>query len=547
MPDQMGSELLARQMVNEGVEDLFYIMGGPIIEAAGFAAEHGIRTIDCRHEQGAAMAAHGYARVKRVPGVCMAASGPATTNLLTGVANAYLDGVPMVALGGAAAFSSFERDDFQEYDQLAMAMPITRWASRVTHSARMPEFFNLAYRESQGPKPGPTYLDLPGDTLYQQSDDELVWFPETGGERSRPGTDPDQVQQAIELLAQAQRPIVLTGTGIFWSDAAAELQEFVDTAQIPFYTTPQGRGVIPEDHDLCFLAARSKAFREADVALVVGTRLNFVIGSGLPPRWSPDLKVIHVDTDPTEIGHNKESTVGMVADAKRALVALTAAAKEANLQPQTDWIAELRESDDGRRQQYLEMAHSTAVPIHPLRLADEIVQRMDRDAIVCVDGNATLAWARQYIPSYVEGGRLNPGPNGCMGVGLPFVLGAKAAAPDRQVIGFVGDGSFLMNVQEIDTMVRHNLPGTIVISNNAGWTAGSNDTPGRPLGYGQRYEDIAIALGGHGEHVTKPEEIGPAIERAMASGLPSVVNVEVEQHAMPGQARFGGYSATLSR
>ena len=201
MAEQMGAELLARQMVNEGVEDLFYIMGGPIIEAAGFAAEHGIRTIDCRHEQGAAMAAHGYARVKRVPGVCMAASGPATTNLLTGVANAYLDGVPMVALGGAAAFSSFERDDFQEYDQLAMAVPVTRWASRVTHSARMPEFFNLAYREAQGPKPGPTYLDLPGDTLYQQSDDETVWFPNTSTGQSRPGADPDEVKQAIELLA----------------------------------------------------------------------------------------------------------------------------------------------------------------------------------------------------------------------------------------------------------------------------------------------------------------------------------------------------------
>ena len=400
--------------------------------------------------------------------------GRPTTNLLTGVANAYLDGVPMVALGGAAAFSSFERDDFQEYDQLAMAVPVTRWASRVTHSARMPEFFNLAYREAQGPKPGPTYLDLPGDTLYQQSDDETVWFPNTSTGQSRPGADPDEVKQAIELLANAERPIVLSGTGVFWSDASAELQEFVETTGIPFYTTPQGRGVIPEDHDLCFIAARSKAFREADVALVVGTRLNFVVGSGLPPRWAPDLNVIHIDTDPTEIGHNKEASVGMVADAKRALSALTDAAREANLGHPTDWIAELRESDDNRRQQSLELAHSSTVPIHPLRLADEVVQRMDRDAVVCVDGNATLAFARQYIPSFAEGGRLNPGPNGCMGVGLPFVLGAKAAAPERQVIGFVGDGSFLMNVQEIDTMVRHNLPGTIVISNNAGWTAGSN-------------------------------------------------------------------------
>ena len=254
-----------------------------------------------------------------------------------------------------------------------------------------------------------------------------------------------------------------------------------------------------------------------------------------------------MDTDPSEINHNREAAVGMVADAKRALTALTAAAKEAGLTSPTDWEAQLRESDDSRRAEYLDLAHSSTVPIHPLRVADEVVQRMDRDAIVCVDGNATLAWARQYIPSYVPAARLNPGPNGCMGVGVPFVLGAKAAAPERQVIGFVGDGSFLMNAQEIDTMARHDLPATIVICNNAGWTAGSNDTPGRPLGYGQRYEDIAVALGGHGEHVTKPDEIGPAIERAMASGKAAVVNVEVEQHAMPGQARFGGYSATLSR
>ena len=547
MPEQMGAELLARQMVKEGVEDLFYIMGGPIIETAGFAAEHGIRTIDCRHEQGAAMAAHGYARVKRVPGVCLAASGPATTNLLTGVANAYLDCVPMVALGGAAAFSSFERDDFQEYDQLAMAQPVTRWASRVTHSWRMPEFFNLAYRKAQGPKVGPTYLDLPGDTLYQKFDDEGVWFPESGGERPRPGADPDDVKRAIELLANADRPIVMSGSGIVWSGAAAELKEFVETTGIPFWTTPQGRGAIPEDHELCFLGARSMAFSEADVALVVGTRLNFVIGSGRPPRWAPDLKVIHIDVDPSEVNHNKEAAVGIVADAKRALVALTAEAKAAGVTGRKDWIGRLSEADESRKTKDREFVESDETPIHPLRLADEIVQRMDRDAIVCVDGNATLAFARQYIPSFVDGARLNPGPNGCMGVGLPFVLGAKAAAPNRQVVGFVGDGSFLMNVQEIDTMVRHDLPATIVICNNGGWTAGTNETPGRTLGFKQRYEDLAVALGGHGEHVTKPEEIGPAIERAMASGKAAVVNVEVEEHAMPGQARYGGYSATLSR
>jgi thiamine pyrophosphate-dependent acetolactate synthase large subunit-like protein len=174
MADTTGAELLARQMQAEGVEDMFYLMGGPIIDTAGHAKAHGIRTIDVRHEQAAAMAAHGYARVKGVPGVCLAASGPATTNLLTGVANAYLDGVPLVALGGAAAFGQFETDAFQEYDQLSMARPVTRWASRATHARRLPEFFNMAYRKARGPKPGPTYLDLPGNVLGERLSDERV-------------------------------------------------------------------------------------------------------------------------------------------------------------------------------------------------------------------------------------------------------------------------------------------------------------------------------------------------------------------------------------
>ncbi len=546
MVDKTGGELLAKQIRDEGVEDLFYIMGGPVIQTAGYIADFGVRTIDCRHEQGAAMAAHGYARVKRMPGVCMAASGPATTNLLTGVANAYLDCVPMVALGGAAAFPSFDTDAFQEYDQLAMAKPVTRWAGRVTSNTRMPEYFNMAYRKAQAGKPGPTYLDLPGDALYQKADDEQVFFPRSG-ERSRPIADPNDVKRAIELLTNAERPIVLTGSGIFWSDAAAELREFIDASQIPFYTTPQGRGVVPEDHDLCFLGARSKAFREADVALVVGTRLNFIVSSAHPPRWAADVKIIHVDIYGTEIGHNRPVDLGIAADAKAALGQLTVEAKEQGLQGPKDWAAALQETDSDRRAQSLEVAESSTSPIHPLRVANEIVNYMDRDAIVSVDGNATLAFARQWIPSYTEGARINPGPNGCMGVGIPHAMGAKVAAPERQVIAFVGDGSFLMNVQEFDTMVRHDLPIVAVISNNGGWTSGTNDTPGRTLGFTQNYHDVVIALGGHGELVTKAEDIRPAIERAFASGKPSCVNVHVEQHADAKQVAFGGYSSMLTR
>ena len=547
MAERSGSDLLAQQMREEGVEDLFYIMGGPIIEVAGFAADYGIRTIDCRHEQGAAMAAHGYARVKRSPGVCLAASGPATTNLLTGVANAYLDGVPLVALGGAAATRAFDTDAFQEYDQLSMAKPVTRWAARVHHADRMPEYFNIAMRRAQGPKPGPTYLDLPGDALYKRAEEEQVWFPPGRRLPVRPAPDAGAIARAIEILRDAERPLVLSGSGVFWSDAAAELRAFIDQARIPFFTTPQGRGVVPEDHELAFLGARGQAFREADAILTVGTRFNFIVSFGHPPRFAPDVKVIQIDTDPAEIGRNRPVDLGIVADAKIALGALTSAAKEAGVRGSESWIARLSESHQAKEQQSREVAESDASPIHPLRVANEIRDYVDRDAIVSIDGMETLNFGRQWIPSYTEGARLNSGPNGCMGVGIPFAMGAKAAAPGRQVVAFVGDGSFLMNVQEFDTMVRHDLPIVAVISNNGGWTGGSNDTPGRPLGFAQRYHDVVAALGGHGELVTRPDEIRPAIERAFASGKPACVNVHVDEHARATTVPFGGYSTMMAR
>lgn len=546
MADTTGSKILAQQLVNEGVEDLFYLMGGPVIQAAGYAGQLGIRTIDVRHEQAAAMAAHAYARVKGGIGVCMAASGPATTNLLTGIANAYLDNIPVVALGGAASFGTFDTDEFQEYDQVAMAKPVTRWAGRVTHTYRMAEYVNMAFRKALAPKPGPTYLDLPGDTLYGRMDEEKVVYPPRW-KAFRPAPDPEAVAEAIALLKKAQRPLVITGTGIHFSGASAELREFIDTARIPFYTTPQGRGVVPEDHELSFLGARSQAFKECDVLLAVGTRFNFVIGQGKPPRWSPDLKVIHVDIDGSEIGHNRAADVGIIADAKKALIALTTEAKQQGLRVPDDWPARLRETDNAQRQEALQKAESDAVPIHPLRVMNEVANYLDRDAILCVDGNETLSFARQWIPSFVPGARINAGPNGCMGTGVPFALGAQVAAPGRQVLALVGDGSFLMNVQEFDTMVRHNLPVVCVVNNNGGWTGMPNTVAGRRLGFGQQYEKVVEALGGYGQFVQKPDEIRPAIERAFASGKPSVVHVHVEEHATATTASYGGYSSMQVR
>ncbi len=547
MADITGSQILARQLVNEGVEDVFYLMGGPILQAVTHAAENGIRTIDVRHEQAAAMAAHGYARVKGGIGVCMAASGPATTNLLTGIANAYLDNIPVVALGGAASFGSFDQDDFQEYDQLSMAKPITRWAGRVTHPYRMAEYINMAMRKALAPKPGPTYLDLPGDTLYGKMDEDRVSYPRGNVRPARPAPDPKAIQDAIALLKSAERPLVITGTGIHFSGASEELKTFIDTSKIPFFTTPQGRGVVPEDHELSFLGARSQAFKECDVLLAIGTRFNFVIGKALPPRWSPDLKVIHVDIDASEIGHNRAADIGIVADAKVTLMALTEEAKQQGLVASNDWAARLGEFDSDQHAKSLALAESDENPIHPMRVMGEVAKSLARDAILTVDGNETLSFARQWIPSYVPGARINAGPNGCMGTGLPFALGAQVAAPGRQVLALVGDGSFLMNVQEIDTMVRHKLPIVIVVSNNGGWTGMSDSVAGRRLGFDQKYEKIAEALGGYGQFVEKAEEIRPAIERAYASGRTSVVHVHVQEHTQATTASYGGYSSMQVR
>ena len=259
------------------------------------------------------------------------------------------------------------------------------------------------------------------------------------------------------------------------------------------------------------------------------------------------MKIIQIDTDSTELGHNRPIELGIVADARLALRALTAAAKESGLRTSDDWIARLGESDHSKRQQSLELAEADTLPIHPLRIANEIVNVVDRDAIICIDGMETLNFGRQWIPAFAEGGRLNAGPNGCMGTGIPFAMGAQVAAPGRQVVAFIGDGSFLMNVQEFDTMVRHNLPIVAVINNNGGWTGGPNTTPGRSLGQTQRYHDVVEALGGYGELVTDPQEIRPAIERAIASGKPSCINVIADEHARASTVPFGGYSTMMQR
>ena len=398
-------------------------------------------------------------------------------------------------------------------------------------------------------KPGPAYLDLPGDTLYQMVDEKDIDWSQTGRPILGAGMPAPQAQidELVAALAKAERPVLLTGSGIIWSQAWEEMQAFVDATGIPFYTTPQGRGVVPEDHPCCFPAARSTAFRDADLIAVVGTRLNYIVGHLAPPRFSADATIARIDIDVEEISESARAVdIGIVADAKTALGQLNQAiAGKVDPAQYDHWRRALAEKEASKRAGPGSNSLSDAVPIHPLRLCEEVKNFMDRDAILVVDGQEILNYGRQSLPTYAPGHRLNSGPFGTMGVGLPFGLGAKVAKPDTQVIVVHGDGSFGLNAMELDTAVRHKIPVLVVISLNGGWTADpQKEKPGRDLGY-TRYDKMAEALGCYSEYVEEPGEIAAALARAQAKvdgGMVAVVNIKTDWAAQAVTQKFATYS-----
>jgi acetolactate synthase-1/2/3 large subunit len=543
MGEVFGYELVARALHNEGADTMFFIMGGPMLGAQDTCRKLGMRMIDVRHEQAAVMMGNAYARVTGKAGVCSAASGPATTNLVTGIAHAFTDAAPIIALGGASPIHHFHTEAFQEIDQLSVMRPICKWAAQAISPKRIPDYINIAYRQAMSGRLGPTYLDLPGDVLYSRvNEDEVVW-PAPAKTRHRIPGDPGLIQEAVNMLARAQRPLIVSGSGVLWSDAAADMEQFINETGIPFFTTPQGRGVVPEDHPRCFLSARNAAFREADVILFLGTRFNYVISHGQAPRFNPDAKVIQVNIDPAEIGRGRPVDVGIVGDVKAVLGQMLSLVRgKFEPQKETPLIDALREQNLKGQARLEPFMHSDAEPIHPLRLCKEVRDFLDRDAILVVDGQETLNYGRQSIPTYAPGHRLNSGSFGTMGVGVPFGVGAKVGKPDKQVLVLHGDGSFGMNAMEMDTAVRHNIPIVTVISLNGGWTADPEGGKiGRDLGY-QRYEKMMDAFGGYGEYVEKPSDIRPALERAFASGKAAIVNVKTDYRARATTLRFTDYT-----
>jgi thiamine pyrophosphate-dependent acetolactate synthase large subunit-like protein len=549
MADLTGSEIIARCLKKEGIEDIFYIMGGPMLLTEASCIKEGIRMIDVRHEQAAAFMCQAYSRLRQVPSVCMAASGPGVTNLITGSANALVDCCPVVALGGSSPLSQFGRQVFQEIDQVELMRGCNKYVDRLINLKRIPQQINFGLQKSISGKPGPVYLDCPGDMLYQKIDENLVDWSYAGRPimDSRPLGDPRQVAALVKALSEAKRPLIVSGSGVIWSRAWAEMQAFVEAVGIPFYTTPQGRGVVPDDHPCSYLSMRSSAFRDADLIIVLGTRMNYIIGHASPPRFGPSAKIARIDICPEEISSAARYVdIPIVGDCKAVLGQLLDGIKgKVNADSYKNWRQKLAEGEQAKRNAAGANKYAEDGDIHPIRMLEEIKNFAKRDAILCVDGQETLNYGRQTMPTFFPGHRLNSGPFGTMGVGLPFGIGAKVACPDKQVIVVHGDGSMGMNAMEIDTAVRHKIPILIVISLNGGWTGDpKREKPGRDLGY-VRFDKMCEALGGYGEYVTQPEEIRPALERAQAKvdeGMVALVNVRTDYRARFAGAAFSDYS-----
>ena len=538
-------ELVGRTLARLGVDTGFFLMGGPTHGAGNACIANGIRLIDVRHEQAAAYMAQAYARVSGKPGFCMAASGPGMVNLAAGLMNALVDCAPVIAIGGASPIGQSGKGAFQDIDQVAVMKPATKWAERVTDPLRIPEMIAAAYLQAMSGKRGPAYLDLPGDVLYKDVDEAAVFWPGLAATAlAAPAATQDSVERMMELLAQARRPVIVSGSGVIWSGASAPMRAFVEQAGIPFYTTPQGRGVVPDDHALSFPAVRTRALKDADLVIVLGTRLNYIWNHGEAPRFSADAQFVRVDIDPAEAMIAPRLALGIAADCATVLRQWSEALGSSSAGRDAAWTRELAASNQPKLAKAEAALATEAVPIHPQRLCKEVRDFIDRDAVLVVDGQEILNFARQSIPTFQPGHRLNSGPFGTMGVGLPFALGAKAARPDTQVVVVHGDGSFGFNAMELDTAIRHKLPVLVVISLNGGWTADPQSAkPGRHLGY-VRYDLMAEALGCHGEYVEAPDEIRPALERAAAAvraGQAAVVNVRTDPNAGARTAEFTSY------
>ena len=512
------------------VDVLFTLNGGHLWPLYDGCVQEGVRILDTRHEQAAAFAAEGWAKVTRRVGVAALTAGPGVTNGVSALTSAHVNGTPMLVVGGRAPATRWGQGSLQELDHVPIVAPVTKSAGTApTPDAEGPDL-DAALRAARTPHRGPTFVDVPLDAWGPTA--EPVPDAPRPADLAGSAPDPGALDRLVGLLAGAQRPVLMVGGDVYWAHAEVATVTLVTDAVIPAFVNDLGRGVVPADHPHAFSRARGAAFAEADLVVVVGTPLDFRLGFG---RFG-DAAVVHVVDHPDGVATHVPLAASVAGDLGVVLAALADRVPSATpvgaRSARTDWIARLRVAEDAARAGDAVRLTSAADPIDPVRIYGELCTRLDRDAIVIGDGGDFVSYAGRSVDTYTPGCFLGPGPYGCLGSGFGYALAAATAHPDRQIVLLLGDGAVGFGLGDLDTLARHGANVVGVVGNNGIW--GLEKHPMQALfGYdvacdlvpGTRYDKVAEDLGCHGELVADPAGIGPALDRAFAHAGPSLVNV----------------------
>ena len=538
-----GGHLVAKALKAEGVDTIFTLCGGHIIDIYDGCVDEGIAVIDVRHEQVAAHAADGYARITGRPGCAVVTAGPGTSDAVTGVANALRAESPMLLIGGQGALTQHKMGSLQDLPHVDMIAPISKFAATVPHTARVADMVSMAFRECYNGAPGPSFLEIPRDVLDARVPIEQARIPTVGGYRASTKSigDPAAIEKLAELVSCAEKPCVLLGSQVWTCRATDAALEFVRTLNVPAFMNGAGRGTLPPGDPMHFQLARRHAFNESDLIIIVGTPFDFRMGYGR--RLSPTAKVVQIDLDYRTVGKNRDVSLGLVGDCGAIFAAVTQAVSgrvDNGAKGREPWLEELRAEEAKMEAARLPKLRSDASPIHPLRLAYELNEFLTDNTVYIGDGGDVVTFSGGVVKPRAPGHWMDPGPLGTLGVGVPFAMASKIAQPEKEVLCLFGDGTFSLTGWDFETMVRFDLPFIGVVGNNSHMNqirygqiqkyGPEKGNVGNKLG-DVHYSKFAQMLGGYGEEVYEASQIRPALERARESGKPSLINVWIDPDA----------------
>ena len=540
-----GATVIARALKQQGVDNMFGIVGFPVQGIASAAQREGIRFFGFRNEQAASYAAAAVGYLTGRPGVCLTVSGPGRVHGVAGLANAWSNCWPMLLLGGAPDAYQDGQGAFQEAPQIEAARPFVKYAHRPENIERVPFYIEKAIRATMYGRPGAAYLDLSNDVISAEIAEESVEFKDLCPEPPRTFADPSLVEQAVATLKTAERPLVIVGKGAAYAHAEEEVRDFIERTQLPFLASPMGKGVIPDDHPLSIAPARSTALQETDLVFLVGARLNWIMHFGLPPRFNENVRVIQLDISPEEIGTNVPAEVGLVGDAKAVMGQINAVLEQSpwSYPQETTWWTQLQAKAEENVQSVQAMEADDSSPMNYYHVLGAVRDALPRDAIISSEGASTMDIGRTVLPNYYPRHRLDAATFGTMGVGLGQAIAAAIVHPDKKVVAVEGDSGFGFSAMEVETACRYQLPITFIIVNNNGIGGGpSKLDPDRipPGAYtpNARYEQIIEAFGGKGFYVTEPSELQGTLEKAIAMDEPTIVNIMIDPKAQRKPQKF---------